>query len=280
MKIIESASEMSARSAQLRAEGKTIALVPTMGAFHAGKTGLVRAAAARADVVIVVIFVNPLQFGPSEAIGNYPRSLGEDISLCDEAGAHLVFAPPVEEIFPVGYSTFVTEEILAKPLCGASRPAHFRGVATLMVKLFNLTHPHFVFFGQKTAQRAAVVRKVSDDLAFGVEVVVVPTVREPDGLAAGMRNSELTGNQRQGALAFSQALKRAKEMVDGGVRSPDRLIAEVTHILSQHRSVRVIYVSIIDSRTMESVREVVAGKTTLAIAAWINEARFIDNAIL
>jgi pantoate--beta-alanine ligase len=280
MKVIETALEMSARSAQVRAGGKTIALVSTMGALHAGKTGLIRAAAAKADVVIVAIFVNPLQFGPSEAIANYPRSLPEDIALCEEAGAHIVFTPSEGEIFPTGYSTFVTEDILAKPLCGGSRPAHFRGVATLMVKLFNLTRPNYVFFGQKTAQRAAVVRKVSDDLAFGVEVVVVPTVREPDGLAAGVRNAALTGNQRQGALSFSQALLRAREMVEGGVRSPDRLIAEVTHILSQHRSVRVIYVSIVDSRTMEAVREVAPGKTILAIAAWINEARFIDNAIL
>jgi pantoate--beta-alanine ligase len=280
MKIIASASEMSTLSAQLRAEGRTIALVPTMGALHTGKTGLIRAAAERADVVIVVIFVNPFQFGPSESIASYPRSLHEDEALCEQAGAHIVFAPPVEEVFPTGYSTFVTEDVLAKPLCGGSRPTHFRGVATLMVKLFNLTRPNLVFFGQKTAQRAAVVRKVAEDLAFGVEVVVVPTVREHDGLAAGVRNSGLTGNQRQGALAFSQALRRAKEMADSGVRSPDRLIAEVTHILSQHRSVRVIYVSIVDRQSMEAVREVVPGETLLAIAAWINEVRFIDNAIL
>jgi pantoate--beta-alanine ligase len=280
MKKIESASEMSAQSAQLRAEGKTIALVPTMGALHAGKASLIRAAAAKADVVIVVIFVNPFQFGPNESIAGYPRGLQEDENLCREAGAHIVFAPPVEEVFPPGYSTFVTEDLLAKPLCGGSRPTHFRGVATLITKLFNLTRPHYVFFGQKTAQRAAVVRKVSEDLAFGVEVVVVPTVREADGLAVGVRNTGLTGNQRQGALAFSQALKRAKEMVDGGVRSPDRLIAEVTHILSEHRSVRVIYVSIVDRGTMEAVRDVAPGETLLAIAAWINEVRFIDNAIL
>jgi pantoate--beta-alanine ligase len=280
MKKIESASEMSALAAQIRAEGKTIALVPTMGALHAGQEGLIRAAAAKADRVIVAIFVNPLQFGPNEAIANYPRSFPEDVALCKAAGAHIVFAPPTEEIFPRGYSTFVTEEILAKPLCGPSRPAHFRGVATLMAKLFNLTRPHYAFFGQKTAQRAAVVRKISEDLAFGVEIVVVPTVRESDGLAAGVRNSGLTGNQRQGALAFSQALKRVREMVDGGVRNPDRLIAEATHILAQHRSVRVIYVSVVDSRSMEAVREVTPGATLLAIAAWINEVRFIDNAPL
>jgi pantoate--beta-alanine ligase len=280
MKKIESASEMSELSAKLRGEGKTIALVSTMGALHAGQDALIRAAAAKADVVVVAIFVNPLQFSPNEAIANYPRSFQEDLRLCESAGAHVVFAPQAGEILPRGFSTFVTEETISKPLCGLSRPGHFRGVATLMAKLFNLTRPHYAFFGQKTAQRAAVARKVSEDLAFGVEIVIVPTVRDPDGLAAGSRNGGLTPNQRHGALALSQALARAAEMVHSGVRNPDRLIAEATHILSQHRPVRVIYVAVVDSRTMEAVREVTPGRTLLAIAAWINEVRFIDNAPL
>jgi len=280
MKKIESAAEMSEMSAKLRAERKTIALVSTMGSLHAGQAALIRAAAAKADVVVVAIFVNPLQFSPNEAIAKYPRSLPEDLRLCEEAGAHVVFVPRDEEILPRGYSTFVSEEILAKPLCGLSRPGHFRGFATMIVKLFNLAHPNYAFFGQKTAQRAAVARKVSEDLAFGVEVVFVPTVRDSDGLAAGSHNGGLTPNQRQGALALSKALDRAREMVRGGVRNPDRLIAEATHILAQHRPVRMIYVSVVDSRTMEAVREVVPGSTLLAIAAWINEVRFIDNAPL
>lgn len=280
MKKIESAAEMSALSAKLRREGRTIALVSTMGALHAGQEALIRAAAARADVVVVSIFVNPLQFSPNEAIGRYPRSLPADLRLCELAGAHVVFAPPDGEMLPRGYSTFVAEEAIARPLCGLSRPGHFRGFATVAAKLFNLARPNYAFFGQKTAQRAAVARKVSEDLAFGVEIVVVPTVREPDGLAAGSHNAGLTPNQRQGALALVRALERAGEMVRAGVRNPDRLIAEATHILAQHRPVRVIYVSVVDSGTMEAVREVVPGRTLLAIAAWINEVRFIDNAPL
>jgi pantoate--beta-alanine ligase len=149
-----------------------------------------------------------------------------------------------------------------------------------MTKLFNIMRPNFVFFGQKTAQRAAVVRRMADELSFGVEVILVPTVRDADGLAWGVRNRDFTASQRQEALALSKALKRAKEMADGGVRSPDRLIAEATHILGQHRRVRVIYVAIVDGLTMETMREVVPGKSMLAISAWIDEVRLIDNVVL
>ncbi len=280
MQKIESLAEMRSVAAQLKSQGKTLALVPTMGALHAGQEALIRAAVARADVVIVAIFVNPLQFGPNEVIANYPRSFDADLRLCADSGAHIVFAPSVEEMYPRGYSTFLTEDQTSRALCGPSRPTHFRGVTTMMAKFFNLIRPDFAFYGQKTAQRAAVVRKMAGDLHFGVEIVVVPTVRETDGLAHGVRNREFTASQRQEALAFSKALKKVKEMSDSGVRSPDRLIAEATHILSQHRRVRIIYISIVDIVTMESVREAVPGKTMLAIAAWIDEIRLIDNVVL
>jgi pantoate--beta-alanine ligase len=280
MKKIESAAEMAALAAELRAAGKTVGLVSTMGALHAGQESLIRAAVEKADAIVVSIFVNPLQFGPNEVIANYPRRFADDIRLCESAGAHCVFAPPEEEMLPRGFSTFVTEEILSKPLCGASRTAYFRGVTTVMAKLFNIVRPHFAFFGQKTAQRAAVVRKMAEDLGFGVEIVVVPTAREADGLAAGVRNSGFTASQRHEAAALSRALQRVQEMVNGGVRNPDRLIAEATHVLAEYRRVRVIYVAIADRRTMEPVREVVPGETMLAIAAWIDEVRLIDNTIL
>src|SRR5580700_2612606 len=163
MKKIESIAEMGAYAAERRAAGQTLGLVTTMGALHLGQEELIRAATKQADVVIVSIFVNPLQFGPNETIANYPRSFAEDLKLCEACGVQCVFAPAETEFYPRGYSTFVTEEILAKPLCGLSRPAHFRGVATLMVKLFSIIRPHYAFFGQKTAQRAAVVRKISED---------------------------------------------------------------------------------------------------------------------
>ncbi len=280
MQKITTVAEMRAVADQLRAAGKTIALVATQGALHAGQEALIRAAVARADAVVVSIFVNPLQFAPNELVANYPRSLDEDVALCERCGAAVVFVPTAEEIYPRGYSTLVSEDYLAKPLCGPSRPTHFRGVATLMAKFLNVMHPHFAFFGQKTAQRAAVVRKIAADLHFDVEVVVVPSARDADGLAAGVRNRDFTTSQRLEALALSKALRKAKEMADSGVRSPDRIIAEATHILSQHRRVRIIYISIVDIGTMEAVREVIPGRAMLAIAAWVDEARLIDNAVL
>lgn len=280
MQKITTVAEMRTAASAVRAAGKTIALVTTQGALHTGQEALIRAAAARADVVVVSIFVNPPQFAPNELVANYPRSLDEDLALCERCGAAIVFAPATEEIYPRGFSTYITEEFLSKPLCGQSRPTHFRGVATLMAKFFNVIHPHFAYFGQKTAQRAAVTRKMAADLHFDVEVVVVPTARDADGLAAGVRNREFTASQRLEALALSKALRKAKEMFDSGVRSPDRLIAEATHILSQHRRVRIIYIAIVDIMTMEPVREVAPGRAMLAIAAWVDEARLIDNVVL
>jgi pantoate--beta-alanine ligase len=280
MQKIDSVSEMRTLAAQTKAAGKTIALVATQGALHAGQEALIRAAAQRADVVVVSIFVNALQFPPNEITANYPRSFEADLALCERCGVQVVFAPKAEEIYPRGFSTYVAEETTSRMLCGPSRPTHFRGVTTLMAKLFNIVQPNFAYFGQKAVQRAAVVRKMVADLHFDVEVVVVPTVREPDGLAAGVRNREFTSNQRQDALAFHRALTRAKEMVDAGLRNPDRLIAEATHILSQHRRIRIIYIAIVDATTMEPARDVVPDKTMLAIAAWVDEIRLIDNMVL
>lgn len=280
MQKIESVSEMRSLAADLNAQGKTIALVATQGALHTGQEALIRAAVGTADVAVVSIFVNPLQFGPNEVIANYPRSFAEDVALCQRCGAHMVFAPAAEDIYPRGYSTFVTEDSTGKPLDGVSRPNHFRGVATLMAKLFNIVRPTHALFGQKTAQRAAVVRKMAADLCFKVEVVVVPTVREADGLAAGVRNREFTASQRQESLALSKALFKAREMFDAGTRNPDRLIAEATHILSQHRRVRIIYIAIVNCLTMETVRDIEPGKSMLALAAWVDEVRMVDNIVL
>jgi pantoate--beta-alanine ligase len=280
MQKIETVSAMRTLAASLNLEGRTIALVPTQGALHAGQEALIRAAAAHADAVVVSIFVNPLQFPSNEIPANYPRRLEEDLALCEACGAAAVFTPTSEEIYPKGYSTYVTEEVTSRHLCGPSRPTHFRGVATLMAKLFNIIRPDYVYFGQKTVQRAAVIRKMVDDLEYGVEVIVVPTVREADGLASGVRNHEFTATMRQEALAVHASLQRAKEMVEAGVRSPDRLVAEATHILGDRRRVRVIYATIVDIKTLEAVREIVPGRCMMAIAVWIDEVRLIDNCLL
>ncbi|MFI5356142.1 MAG: pantoate--beta-alanine ligase [Opitutales bacterium] len=281
MQTIQTIPEMKRLAAEWRAAGKTVALVPTMGALHAGQEALIRAAAQRAEIVVVAAFVNPLQFAPNELMARYPRNPEEDLQLCERTGATVAFTPAPETMYPRNYATYVNEDLLSKPLCGVSRPNHFRGVTTLMVKLFNLVRPQFVYFGQKTAQRAAVVRKMIRDLDFDAEVVVVPTAREADGLAYGVRNRELSTSQRQEALALSKALRKAQEMVAAGVRSPDRLIAEVTHILGEHRRVRVIYVAMVDQETMEPVRhQLEPGRCLLAISVWIDEIRLIDNVVL
>lgn len=280
MQKIESVSEMRSVAARFKMAGKTVALVPTSGALHAGHAALIATAKAKADLVVAVVFANPLAFGASENIALYPRTPDADLALCAELGVEVVFMPAADEMFPRGYSTFVTEEAVSRPLCGISRPTYFRGVTTGIAKLLNIVRPDFVIMGQRDAQQAAVVRKMIADLCFGAEVVVAPIVRESDGLAVTVRNSELTARQRQEALSIYAALERAKEMVAQGVRSTDRVIAEATHLLGERRMVRVIYVSMVDPATMEAVREIVPGQTLLAIAAWVDEVRVIDNVLL
>ena len=280
MQTIESVQEMRSVAADFRRGGKTIALVPTSGALHAGHAALIATAEERADVVIVSVFVNPLAFGSSENLSAYPRRPENDLKFCEELQVDVLFMPSAEEMFPRGFSTFVTEEVISKPLCGVSRPTYFRGVTTGLAKLLNVVRPDVVVAGQRDAQQAAVVRKMIDDLCFGAEVVVTPIVRESDGLALTVRNRELSAGQRQEGAAMYGALIRAQEMVAQGVRSTDRIIAEVTHVLGERRRIRMIYVSMVDPVTMDSVREIVPGKTLLAVAAWIDEVRLIDNVML
>ncbi|MDR1279654.1 MAG: pantoate--beta-alanine ligase [Opitutaceae bacterium] len=280
MQTITSVFEMQTLAEDLRSKGQIIGLVPTMGALHEGHLGLVRLAAERADTVIVSLFINPAQFAPSEDFNKYPREFEADVAKAEAAGADIVFAPAANEIYPKGYSTFITEEFIARPLEGVSRPTHFRGVTTIVAKLFNICRPDIAVFGQKDAQQVAVIKKMVNDLNFTVDVVTAPTVREPDGLAMSSRNRYLTPGQRQEALAINRALTKARDMVAAGERRTDRLVAEVTHLLSQHRRVRIIYASLVDRCTMEPVREVIPGKALLAIAAWVDEVRLIDNTVL
>ncbi len=280
MQTIHSISGIRDLVRDLRARDHVIALVPTMGALHDGHLSLIRLAAERADTVIVSIFVNPTQFGPNEDFLKYPRELGADLAACQEAGANVVFTPSVEEMYPKGFSTYVVEDRVSKPLEGASRPTHFRGVTTVVAKLLHIAQPDLVVFGQKDAQQVAVIKKMVEDLLIPVEVVVGPTVRESDGLAMSSRNRYLTATQRKEALALFQALSKAKEMVEGGELRADRLIAEATHILSDHRRIRVIYVAVADRDTMEAAREVTPGKSLIALAVWVDEVRLIDNFLL
>lgn len=280
MQKFESVSEMRAAAAQYRQAGQTIALVPTSGALHAGHAALIELAGQRADVVVVSVFVNPLAFGPSEAIARYPRTPAADLQFCAALQVDAVFLPATDEMYPRGFSTYVTEEAVSKPLCGISRPTHFRGVTTGTIKLLNIVRPHVLVLGQRDAQQAAVLRKMVDDLNCDTEVVLAPTVREADGLAVSVRNRELTSTQRLEAQAIHAALLRAKEMVAQGVRSTDRIVAEATHLLGERRRIRVIYISMVDPVTMEPIRELVPGGTLFTIAVWVDEIRMIDNVVL
>jgi pantoate--beta-alanine ligase len=230
--------------------------------------------------VVVSLFVNPLSFGTNENFASYPRPRDDDLALCARMGVAAVFAPSVEEIYPKGYSTYVTEEAVSKPLCGISRPLHFRGVTTLGAKLLNIIAPAEVFVGQRDAQHISVLRKMAADLNYDVRYTVVPTVREADGLVVAVRNRDLTPALRQEATSLHRALQRAKEMVESGVRSTDRLVAEVTHIVGRHNRVRIIYAAIVDPVTMETMREVVPGRTLICIAAWVDEVRLTDNVLV
>jgi pantoate--beta-alanine ligase len=251
-----------------------------MGYLHTGHLSLIKAAKEKADIVVVSIFVNPIQFGPNEDLANYPRDVEADLKLCRKAGADAVFIPGEEEVYPKGFSTYVTEERVGAGLCGISRPAHFRGVLTVLAKLFHIVQPTIAVFGQKDAQQVAVIRKMVSDLFFPVEIHEAPTVREKDGLAKSSRNRYLTESQREDATVVRKALMAAKEMVDSGTRNIDRVVAETTHIISSKRRVRIIYVSIVDRITFDPVREIEPGESLLAAAVWVDEVRLIDNIIL
>ncbi|MCH8539239.1 MAG: pantoate--beta-alanine ligase [Opitutales bacterium] len=262
---------------EVRQEGRKVALVPTMGALHEGHLALVRKALKEAQEVVVTIFVNPKQFGPNEDLASYPRDEETDLKALGKLGKVTVFIPGVEEMYSGDFSTFVDEAQLSKGLCGVSRPQFFRGVLTIVGKLFNIVRPDIAIFGQKDAQQAAVIQKMVRDLHFGVEIITLPTVREEDGLAMSSRNQYLSKAQREEAQALSKSLFEAKEMVEQGVRSTDRVIAEVTHLLAQHRRVRLIYAQVIDTETLEPCREIVPGQSLLALAAWVDQVRLIDN---
>ncbi len=280
MQIIQGTDEMRFRTAELKKGNKRVVLVPTMGCLHEGHLSLIRLAHKHGDIVVVSIFVNPTQFGPSEDYSRYPRNPEQDLDLCEKEGVDIVFMPDASQIYPSGYSTYVEEEELSKGLCGISRPHHFRGVCTIVAKLFNMVRPDVAVFGQKDAQQHAIIRKMARELAFPIEIVIGPIVREEDGLAMSSRNRYLRGAQRQDALTIHKALSEATRMVEAGQRNVDRVMAEITHILSNCRRIRVIYVSAVHPDTMQPVREIIPGSTLIAVAVWVDEVRLIDNILV
>lgn len=280
MQKIETITAMRVAAAELRASGRRIALLPTLGALHAGHASLIRLARARGDAVVVSAFVNPLQFGPSEDYAKYPRNPAADAALAEREGVDILFTPVAEEMFPKGFSTQLMEDYVSKPLCGVVRTTLFRGVLTCWLKLMNIVQPSVLVMGNKDAQQVAVVRKAAQDLALPVEILVGPLVRDADGFAVSARNNYLSPSHREESLAVYRALCRAKEMVDSGVKSADRIVAEATHVLAEKRRLRVIYISVVNRDTMEAVREVVSGQHLLAISYWVDEVRLTDNILL
>ena len=279
MLILTTAKEMQGACQELRAQGKHIGLVPTMGALHEGHLSLVRAAREGGNIVAVSIFVNPTQFAPNEDLSTYPRTIEQDCAFLEAENVDLLFAPSVEEMYSAGASTFVEVEGVSERLDGASRPGHFRGVTTIVSKLFNIVSPERAYFGQKDAAQVAVLRKMVRDLNFNLEIVVCPIVREADGLALSSRNVYLDPEQRRQALVLSRALARVKELVSVGQWSAATLLQEARAVLASEPAVRVDYLAAVDPDTLEDV-DGVRGGALVAVAAWVGTTRLIDNLLV
>ena len=256
-----------------------VGLVPTMGYLHEGHLSLVRRAREECDHVVVSIFVNPTQFGPKEDLSKYPRDLDRDLSLLEPLGVNLVWMPTEELMYPTGYQTWVDVETITRPLEGAMRPGHFRGVTTVVAKLFNGVQPHKAYFGQKDAQQAAVIRQMTRDLSYPIEIVVCPIVREPDGLALSSRNVYLDPEQRKAATVLSRSLRAAKELYDEGERDAEKIRGKMKEVLASEPLAEVQYVSCADYDTLEEL-DTVTGKALLSMAVLIGKTRLIDNLVL
>jgi len=279
VKRIQTIAEMKAACRQAQRNGKTLGFVPTMGALHEGHLSLVRASKSRCDVTAVSIFVNPLQFGPAEDLDKYPRNWERDAQLLDELGVDLLFVPGADEMYPRGSRTYVLVEDLSDKLDGASRPGHFRGVATVVAKLFEIVRPDYAFFGQKDAAQVAVLRKMVSDLNLDVELVVRPIVRENDGLAMSSRNAYLTPEQRQQALVLNGSLMRVQTAADAGECDAARLIAIGKQAIAEEPGARLDYFAIVDPDTLDPVADVSHG-ALVAVAAYVGSTRLIDNILL
>ncbi|MDR3589734.1 MAG: pantoate--beta-alanine ligase [Negativicutes bacterium] len=279
MDVISRVADLRTSLATLRQQGKSVGLVPTMGCLHEGHLTLMRQARAGNDVVVASIFVNPLQFGPNEDYGVYPRNIQQDSALAAAAGVDILFAPQVEDMYPGGYEkmlTFVDVRNVSERLCGASRPGHFRGVATVVSKLFNIVQPDDAYFGQKDAQQVIVLKRMVQDLNMNLRIVTVPTVREKDGLALSSRNCFLNPAEREAALVINRSLRLAEEKLRSGERDTARLIAAMRELIGDEPLASIDYVSISDPHSLTELA-VADGPVLIAMAVRIGKTRLIDN---
>ena len=280
MKIITTALDMKQAALALRAQGRRIGFVPTMGNLHGGHLALVRLAKKHADVVVVSIFVNPTQFGPSEDFAAYPRTFEADRALCEQEGVDVIFHPDVPEMYPAGASVSVVENSLSRTLCGASRPGHFDGVCTVVAKLFNLVQPHVAVFGEKDGQQLRIIRRMVRDLRFPVEIIPGPTVREPDGLALSSRNQYLTPEQRPQAAGLRRALDECERLFAAGERDPQKLVAAMRTVVARIPVAQVDYIEVVDDETLQPLAGPIVRPALAALAVRVGKPRLIDNAVL
>ena len=279
MEIVSDPRDMQAISLAWRRLDRRIALVPTMGFFHDGHLSLMRYGRERGDRLVVSLFVNPAQFGPAEDLNRYPRDLERDEARAREAGVDVLYIPAAADMYPEGYQTYVTVEDLSRPMCGASRPGHFRGVATVVLKLFHQVLPHLAIFGEKDYQQLAVIKRLVADLNVPVEVAGRPIVREADGLALSSRNSYLSPEERRSALVLFQALTRARDLAASGEAEAEKILSEVTRIIGSTPGTRLDYAVLVDPQTLTNV-DIIRGSARLAMAAWVGGTRLIDNMLL
>jgi pantoate--beta-alanine ligase len=279
MKIHTTIDSLRAESRAARVAGKRIGFVPTMGALHDGHLSLIRAAKSRCDLVVASIFVNPTQFGPNEDLAKYPRTFERDCQLLEKENADLLFAPTVEEMYPQDAVTWVTVEGLSEKLDGKSRPGHFRGVTTVVAKLFHIVEPDIAFFGQKDAAQVAIIRRMVRDMKFPVEIVACPIVREPDGLAMSSRNAYLDSSQRKAALVLSRALWEVERKYKSGERDTNTLIEHGKQLIAKEPAARLDYLELVNADTLDPVAQATPG-TMVAVAAYVGNTRLIDNLLL
>ena len=276
MQIIKTIQETKAVLKKYRAAGKTIGLVPTMGYLHEGHGSLIVRSVSENDITVVSIFVNPIQFAPGEDLEAYPRDLEKDAAYCTQLGADIIFHPDPEEMYGPGFSTYVDMNVLTEDLCGKSRPAHFRGVCTVVNKLFNIVQPDRAYFGEKDAQQLAIIRHMVEDLNMNLTVVGCPIIREEDGLAKSSRNTYLSVKERQAALCLSRGLKAGRALLDAGETDADRILAAVRAVIEAEPLARIDYVKAVDGLSMQPV-DVIRTPALIAIAVYIGKTRLIDN---
>ncbi len=279
MEVIESVKEMKEKSRDILQSGKKIAFVPTMGFLHEGHLTLLREGKSREDVLVLSIFVNPIQFGPQEDLNEYPRDLKGDLKKAESAGVDIVFIPRAEDMYPDGFQTGIRVENIPKHLCGLSRPGHFDGVATVVAKLFNIVRPNIALFGQKDFQQLAVIRRLVKDLDMDVEIIGIPTVREPDGLAMSSRNKYLNKEERVSALCLKKSIDMAQDYVKKGKTNSASIISSIRELILAHPFTDIDYVSICDPLTMED-KENISDESLLALAVKVGKTRLIDNCLL